>query len=77
MLVVIGGVMSSQVLSSRTQALRLSCQNNLQLTYAGLANYASMNGNRCPRRKKAAPWLLLACLVRRCASRGICQTSGR
>jgi hypothetical protein len=47
-LVVIGGVLSTQILSSRTQSLRLGCQNNMQLTYAGLANYASMNGNRLP-----------------------------
>lgn len=54
-LVIIGGVLSSQVLSSRTQALRLSCQNNMQVTYAGLANYASMNGNRLPTAQERGP----------------------
>jgi hypothetical protein len=54
-LVVIGGVMSSQVLSSRTQSLGLSCQNNMQQIYAGLANYASMNGNRLPTAQQHGP----------------------
>ncbi len=54
-LVVIGGVLSSQILSSKTQAMRLSCQNNLQLTYAGLADYASMNGNRLPTAHERGP----------------------
>ena len=54
-LVVIGGVLSTQILSSKTQAMRLSCQNNLQLTYAGLADYASMNGNRLPTAHERGP----------------------
>jgi hypothetical protein len=54
-LLVIGGVLSGQVLSSRTQALRLSCQNNMQLTYAGLANYASLHGNRLPTAQERGP----------------------
>lgn len=47
-LVVIGGVLSTQILSSRTQSLGLSCKNNLQLTLNGVTNYASMNGGRLP-----------------------------
>lgn len=54
-LVVIGGVLSTQILSSRTQAMRMSCQNNMQLTYAGLADYASLNGNRLPTAHERGP----------------------
>lgn len=55
-LVVIGGVLSTQVLSSRAQAGRLSCQNNMQLTYAGISNYASMNGGRIPTAHEHGPF---------------------
>lgn len=54
-LVVIGGVLSTQILASRTQGMRLSCQNNMQLTYAGLSNYAGMNGGRIPTAHERGP----------------------
>lgn len=54
-LVVIGGVLSTQVLQSRTSALRQSCQNNLQLLHVGLTDYASLNGNRLPTAAEQGP----------------------
>jgi len=54
-LVIIGGVLSTQVLSSRTHSGRIGCQNNLQLSYAGLSNYASMNGGRIPTAHERGP----------------------
>jgi hypothetical protein len=54
-LVVIGGTLSTQVLSSRTQSGRIGCQNNLQLTYDGLLNHASMHGGYIPTAHETGP----------------------
>lgn len=54
-LVVIGGVLSTQILASRTQAMRLSCQNNLQLTYASYADYARLHGGKIPTATERGP----------------------
>lgn len=54
-LVVIGGVLSTQTLSSRNESLSASCRYNMQTLYTGLANHASMNGDRLPTAEERGP----------------------
>ncbi len=59
------------------QGLELSCRNNLQTIFSGLANYASMNGKRLPTAKSMVRWRLPVVLGQRYARRATCRTSGR